>query len=153
MKVIRLFKYMLVVLLILGSGCYCYAGKAAAVYNAKYGTNIGKSNATVNVTVPEKSAAVLDLEKKLFELKKFKLETIRQNLKITPQTFSTIISSKINELGLSNSSFEALRTSAKNNADVAKGNRERIMINELENKFLEIQIMIKRIVEGFPQAK
>jgi len=147
---VHLYKSILAVLLILGGGSYCYALKTVSDYNRKYGTNIGK---TIVVKAPEKSAAVLDLEKKLFDLKKFKLETIRQYLKIAPQVFSGIINKKINELGLSDSSFDNLRAAAKKNPDVAMGNRDRIAINELENKFLEIKRMIKHIAEGFPQPK
>ncbi|MFH1254085.1 MAG: hypothetical protein V1646_01490 [bacterium] len=87
--------------------------------------------------------AIMDTRKKLFELKKFKWETMRQNLKIDTKEFASIINKKISDLKLSNKTFDSLRKSAKTN-------RERMCINKLENKFLRFQMMLKFLGEGCP---
>ena len=91
-----------------------------------------------------KNKAIMDVQKQLLELKKFKVETIRQNLKIDTKAFGDLINKKISDLKLSNATFDSLRTAA-------KSNMERMAINKLENKFLKFQMMLKVMVEGFPK--
>ena len=90
-----------------------------------------------------KNKAIMETRKKLFELKKFKWETMRQNLKIDNKEFANILNKKMNDLKLSNKTFDSLRKSAKTNM-------ERMHINKLENKFLRFQMMLKFVAEGCP---
>lgn len=137
---VRLCKSILAVLLVTSSVCYACKTKAM------FGSKPLNQASTPEAFGIETNKDLLNMHKKLFDLKRFKLETIRKNLRIDPKAFSNIINKKINELGLSNAAFDSLRKSV-------KSNKERIKINELENKFLEIQVMIEHIVQGFPQTK
>lgn len=128
-------------------GCSCYAGNIPSdrpsdgplatsprpIFMKKMGMGMDGKN-----------KAIMDVQKQLLELKKFKVETIRQNLKIDTKALGDIINKKISDLKLSNATFDSLRTAAKDNM-------ERMAINKLENKFLKFQMMLKIMIEGFPK--
>ncbi len=94
----------------------------------------------------ERSKDIRELRRKIFKLKKFKMETIQENLKIDSKELAAIVENKMRELNLTTKTFDKLRKSAKNN-------RQRMVINRLENRFLKLQIWLKYMHEGCPRLK
>jgi hypothetical protein len=93
-----------------------------------------------------KNKAIRDVRNKLWELKKFKIETVRENLKIDSRELGNIISGKIHALGLSNKTFDHLRKSAKSDLELMR-------INKLQNKFLRFNMMVRVMSEGCPRLE
>ncbi len=136
-----------VAIVMIGSVCYAKnpptnqrADSPSDSKTSPYPGFLGRMGLRLN----EKNKEIMDVRKKIFELKKFKWETMRQNLKIDAKEFANIINKKISDLKLSSKTFDSLRKSAKTD-------RERVCINKLENKFLRFQIMLKCIAEGLPE--
>ncbi|KKQ11639.1 MAG: hypothetical protein WCS92_02985 [Candidatus Babeliales bacterium] len=138
-----------VAIVVIGGACYA---KNPPTTRRSDGPSTGSTSAypgfmgRMGLGFEGKNKAIMDTRKKLFELKKFKWETMRQNLKIDTKEFAGIINKKIDDLKLSSKTFDSLRKSAKTN-------RERMCINKLENKFLRFQMMLKFLGEGCPALK
>lgn len=132
---------MAVAIVMIGSSCYAGNLRSSDTkprpISMKHMEDKGKG-------MKEKNKAIMDVGKQLFELKKFKMETIHQNLKIDTKALADMLNKKINDLKLSNATFDSLRASAKNNM-------ERMAINKLENKFIKFQMMLKGMAEGLPK--
>lgn len=108
---------------------------AASTTTPKQGSKKGKRGG---------NSVTKDMRKKLHELNKFYMDTVKQNLKVDVNTISDSINKKITELGLSIAAFDTLR------ASVTK-DMERSAINELENRFLEFQKTLNFLVKGLPK--
>jgi len=136
-----------VAIVIIGSACYAKNPPTTRRSDGPSADNTSARPAfmgRMGLGFEGKNKAIMDTRKKLFELKKFKWETMRQNLKIDTKEFASIINKKISDLKLSNKTFDSLRKSAKNNV-------ERMAINKLENKFLRFEMMLKCIADGLPE--
>lgn len=93
----------------------------------------------------EEKNQIREMQKKVRELKKFKLETIRQNLKDS-KTVIEIINKKITELNLTNAAFDSLRATTKKT-------KERMAINRMENQILQMKTTLKVLAKGFSEKK
>ncbi len=136
-----------VAIVMIGSTCYAKnplinqrVNSPSDIKTSPYPGFLGRSD----LPLYEKNKEIMDVRKKIFELKKFKCETVRQNLKIDAKEFANIINKKISDLKLSSNTFDSLRKAAKTDG-------ERVYINKLENKFLRFQIMLKCITEGLTE--
>ena len=142
-------KKLFIIASIIAIGSFCYAKNPSLgtqTDNPSDRTRISRVMACPEWFAKWENKDIMDARKKLFELKKFKWETIKENLKIESSELASIINQKISNLKLSNKTFDSLRKKAKND-------RERICINRLENKFLKFQMMVKFIGEGCPKIQ
>lgn len=126
---------------LIGSSCYAVRDSKGYKERKRIGTSKETSWRKDTKWCPGlKNKEIWAVRKKMFQLKKYKWEAIRTNLKIEPKELANQISAEMRKLGLSSRTFDKLRKSAKNNW-------ERIKINKLEIKFLKMQMMLNLMSE------